>query len=169
MEHRTLVRDLMAVGVVTCQPDTLITDIARVLLERNLDGIVVINAEGHAIGVVDRDVLIQTYSHENRDELTAENIMRPDVPQVPPEIPLTAATQIMCDMGIRQMFIMHHAGGISYPAAYLSYTHLLRHLAAQDGEDLSDLGIKASRQAPLDAFIKRRDATRCKLLSRDED
>ncbi len=55
---------------------------------------------------------------------------------------------------------MHHAGGIEYPAAMLSYTHLLRHLAMESADDLSDLGIKADRESPLEAFYKRRDAAR---------
>ena len=169
MEHRTLVRDLMAVGVRTCQPTTSIVDIAGWLLEQDLEGVVVINAEGHAIGVVDREALIKAYSQEDRHELTAENIMRDDVPQIPPEIPLTAAAQIMRDLKSRLVFLMHHADGITYPAAYLSYQHLLRHLAARDNDELSDLGIKASRQAPLDAFIQRRDAARRRLSSVDED
>lgn len=169
MEHRTLVRDLMAVGVLTCQPDTPIVEIARLLLDRDLEGVVVLNEEGHAIGVVDREALIQAYSHHCSRELTAENIMHDDVPQVPPDIPLAAAAQIMRDQGVRQVFLMHNAEGITYPAAQLSYTHLLRHLAARDNDELSDLGIKAARQAPLDAFIQRREAARRQLSSFDEE
>jgi hypothetical protein len=83
--------------------------------------------------------------------------MRPDVPAVPPDIPLTAVAQIMQDMGVRVVYMTHHAGGIEYPAAYLTYKHLLRHLAARDEEELKDLGIKAEREAPLETFFRRRD------------
>jgi hypothetical protein len=83
--------------------------------------------------------------------------MRPDVPTMPPDIPLTAAAQIMQDMGVRIVYMTHHAGGIEYPAAYLTYKHLLRHLAARDEEELKDLGIKAEREAPLETFFRRRD------------
>ena len=86
--------------------------------------------------------------------------MRDEIPQVPPDIPLTAAAQIMHDQKTRTLFIMHHAGGVVYPAAMISYQHLLRHLAAQDAADLKDLGIHAERQSPLEAFIERREAAR---------
>ena len=156
-----LVRDLMTVGVATCSPDTLIVDIARVLLEKELDAIVVLdNGEGHALGVVSREDLVRAYTRDNWHSLRAENVMRDGVPQVPPEIPLSAAAQIMQDLGVRALFIMHHAAGIEYPAAVISYRHLLRHLSARDGEDIRDLGIKAERQSPLEVFIQRREAAR---------
>ena len=64
------------------------------------------------------------------------------------------------DLGVRVVFLMHHAGGIEWPAAALSYKHLLRHLAAQEEDELSDLGIAAARQTPLEMFIKKRDDAR---------
>jgi hypothetical protein len=86
--------------------------------------------------------------------------MQDGVPQVPPDIPLPVAAQIMQDQGVRVVYMMHHAGGIAYPAAMLSYKHLLRHLAMESQSDLNDLGIKAEREAPLETFIRRRDAAR---------
>jgi hypothetical protein len=55
---------------------------------------------------------------------------------------------------------MHHAGGIEYPAAVLTYKHLMRLLAARSPEELADLGIQARRQSPIETFIQRRDAAR---------
>lgn len=156
-----LVRDLMTVGVATCSPDTPIADIARILLEKGLDALVVLDqGEGHALGMVSQDELVRAYDRPDARSLVAEDVMRDKVPQVPPEIPLTAAAQIMRDQGVRALFIMHHASGIEYPAAVISYRHLLRYLAAKDGEDLRDLGIQAERQSPLDVFIQRREEAR---------
>ena len=87
--------------------------------------------------------------------------MREDVPQVPPDIPLAAAAQIMQDQKVRTLYLMHHAGGIDYPAAMLSYRHLLRHLSAQKDEDLQRPGHSApNRKSPVETFIERRDAAR---------
>ncbi len=160
MAERLLVRDLMSVGVATCAPDTPIIEIARLLLEKQLEAVVVLNNEGHAIGIISQKELVKAYTRDKHQQLTAEAIMRDGVPSVPPDIPLTAAAQIMQDQGIRVIYLMHHAGGIAYPAAVLSYQHLLRHLAAHNDEELNDLGIKAARQAPLEEFIQKRDAAR---------
>jgi hypothetical protein len=55
---------------------------------------------------------------------------------------------------------MHHASGIEYPAAMISYTHLLRWVAARDQTELRDLGIRAERQTPLERFFLKRDTAR---------
>lgn len=155
-----LVRDLMTVGVPSCALDTPFVTLARKLLEDDLEAIIVLDSEGHAVGVVSRDKLVQAVSHENRESLTAEAIMSEDVPQIPPDIPLAAAAQIMQDRGVRALYIMHNAEGISYPAAWITYTHLLRYVTAEDHDDLKDLGIKAEREPPLTTFFKRRDEAR---------
>ncbi len=156
-----LVRDLMSVGVLTCPPETPVVDLTRILLDKDLEGAVVLDDHGHAAGIVSREDLIRAYvTGDDHQSLTVEAVMQDGVPQIPPDIPLTAAAQIMQDLGVRIIFLMHHAGGIEYPAAMLSYTHLLRHMAMESLDDLSDLGIKAERELPLDTFYRRRDEAR---------
>lgn len=156
-----LVRDLMTVGVTTCPPDTPIIDVANLMLTENLEGIVVLE-DGNAIGMVSQDELVAAYTRDDIHNLQAVDIMREDIPQLPADIPLKAAAQIMRDHGVRVIFLTHHAAGITYPAAVISYRHLIRHLAAVEKEELDDLGINAKREAPLDSFIKRRDKARTK-------
>lgn len=155
-----LVRDLMTVGVPTCSPDTPIVDLARLILQKELEAVVVLDREGHALGVVSRDELVTAYTRDKDSLVTAEQVMRDGVPQVPPDIPLSAAAHIMQDLGVRVLFLMHHSSGIEYPAAMITYQHILRHLAAENQDDLRDLGIQAERQSPLEAFVARRDAAR---------
>lgn len=160
MAERILVRDLMNVGVPSCAVDTPITELARLLLEKHEEAVVVLNADKHAVGVVSRDELVKAYARDDRRQLTAEQVMRDEVPQLPPDIPLTAAAQLMQDMGVRTVYIVHHSEGVTYPAAMLTYEHLLRHLSTPNDDDLADLGVKASRQDPLSLFFERRDAAR---------
>jgi len=149
----------MTVGVETCTPETPIVELARLFLERGIEEMVVL-AEGNALGVVGQDELILAYTREDFHMLKAADVLREGVPQVPPDIPLTTAAQIMLDQHVRALFLMHHAGGIEYPAAVISYRHYLRHIAAQDGEELKDLGIHAQRRSPLDEFVQRREEAR---------
>ena len=154
-----LVRDLMTVGVLTCAPDTPLGDLASLMLEKNSEAVAVLE-DGNAVGVVDQNDLVRAYSRQDVWTLKAEDIMQEKVPEAPPEIPLMAAAQMMLDEGKRAIFLMHYSAGIGYPAAILTYRHLLRHLAAKSPDDLHDLGIQAERQSPLEAFIQRRDAAR---------
>ncbi len=140
-----LVRDLMTVGVVTCLPDTSIVDIARIMLDADVEAVVVLE-EGNALGFIGQDELVQAFTRQDYADLTAEQILREGVPQIPADIPLSAAAQYMLDQRVRALFLMHHAGGIEYPAALISYRHLLRLMAARNPQELSDLGIQAERE-----------------------
>jgi predicted transcriptional regulator len=169
MGERKLVRDLMSVGVPTCSLQTPLQQVARLLIDTDIDCVVVIDPEGHAQGVVSQDDLVNIYTQGGWDQLVAEDVMQENVPQVPADIPLSAAAQIMRDQHVRSVFLMHHAGGIIYSAAVLTYKHFLRHMAARDDSELKDLGNQAARKGPLEAFIERRDAARRKTISHSEE
>jgi len=156
------VRDLMTVGVETCTPETPLMEIARAMLLNQLDEVVVLE-EGNALGVVGQKELVQAYIREDFDQLVAEDVMREGIPQVPPDIPLTAAAQVMLDLDVRTLFLMHQSAGIEYPAALITFRHLLRHMTAENLDELRDLGIRAERKSPLETFIERRNAALRKL------
>ncbi|MBI2331632.1 MAG: CBS domain-containing protein [Chloroflexi bacterium] len=160
--EQKLVRDLMTVGVPTCKWDTPIVDIARFLLEKNVEAMCVLDGEGHGIGVVGGDELVWAYAREGYESLTAEDIMSEGVPELSADIPLAIAAQIMKDKGIRIAYMLHNSAGIIYPAAFISYRHILRHMAAKDENELKDLGLAAERKSPLEQFIERRDEARRK-------
>ena len=161
MKH-SLVRDLMTVGVPTCKHDTPAKEIARFLLEHHVEAMCVLDAEGHGIGVVGEQELVSAYGRDDLDELTAEDVMSEGVPELGADLPLTVAAQMMKDKGIRIAYMMHNSAGIIYPAAFISYRHILRHMAARDESELKDLGLAAERKSPIEIFIERRDEARRK-------
>jgi CBS domain-containing protein len=156
------VRDLMTIGVPTCKTSTPVVDIARFLIEQNLEEIVVLGDEGEGVGIVGYEELVSAYGRENIRSLAAEEVMREGVPELPADIPLTVAAQMMKDKGIRVAYMTHNSAGIIYPAAMISYKHILRHLAAKDEGELKDLGLAAERKSPVEVFIERRDEARRK-------
>ena len=157
-----LVRDLMTVGVPTCKHDTPAKDIARFLIEHHVEAMCVLDEDGHGIGMVSEAELVAVFGSENLDALKAEDIMSEGVPELGADILLTVAAQMMKDRGIRTAYMMHNSAGIIYPAAYLSYRHLLRHIAAKDESELKDLGLGAERKSPIERFIERRAEARRK-------
>jgi predicted transcriptional regulator len=150
----------MTVGVETCGANSTVVDLVHLMLSKDLEGVVVINDEGHAIGVVTISDLVRVYGQKGYEERIAEEVMTPGLLQVPPDIPITVAAQMMQDNNTRVAYMMHHAGGVEYPAAKLTFKHFLRHMAAEEWKELSDLGIHAEREAPLDTFLKRREQAR---------
>lgn len=161
MNHK-LVRDLMSVGVPTCKSTTNIVDIARFILEHDVEEMVVLGSEGEGIGIVGIEEIVRAYSKENPKSLSAEEIMREGVPELPADISLVLAAQIMQDKNIRVAYMTHNSAGIIYPAAMITFKHLLRHLAARDDTELKDLGVSAERKSPIETFLARRDEARKK-------
>ena len=158
----TLVRDLMTVGVPTCKTTSPIVDVARFILEHNVEEMVVLGDEGEGVGVVGYEELVNAYGRENVRELTAEDAMREGVIELPSDIPLTVAAQMMKDKKTRVAYMNHNSAGIIYPAAMISYKHIVRHLAAKDESELKDLGLKAERKSPVEVFIERKNEARKK-------
>lgn len=155
-----LVRDLMTVGVPTCKTSDSIMEIARFLIEQNVEELVVLGSEGEGVGVVGYEELIGVYGKEDTNSLTAEDVMREGVPELPADIPLVAAAQMLKDKHIRVAYMTHNSAGIIYPAAMISYRHIVRHLAAKDENELKDLGLTAERKSPVEQFMERRDEAR---------
>lgn len=163
MTNTKLVRDLMTIGVPTCKLDSPVTESARFLIENNVEEMVVLGSEGEGVGVVGYEELVRAYGRENVRELTAEQIMREGVTELPSDIPLTVAAQMMKDKGVRVAYMNHNSAGIIYPAAMISYRHIVRHLAAKDESELKDLGLAAERKSPVEVFVARRDEARRKI------
>jgi predicted transcriptional regulator len=123
---------------------------------------VVLGTEGEGVGVVGYEELVRAYGRENLRELTAEQVMCEGVPELPSDIPLAAAAHMLRDKGIRVAYMNHNSAGIIYPAASISYKHILRHIAAKDESDLKDLGLAAERKSPVEVFIERKNEARKK-------
>jgi crotonyl-CoA carboxylase/reductase len=159
------VRDLMHIGVSTCRTNTSVAEVARTLLRENLEALIVLDGNGHAIGMLSKREVVAAYARaETRSRggptLTAADVMRPDIPEVPADIPAIAAAQIMLDQGVREVYLMHHAAGISWPAAALRFEDVLRYLAAESEVDLASMGAGAPRKSPVETFMERYSRTK---------
>ena len=149
----TLVRDLMHIGVTTCPIDTPLAEAACTLLKKNVETLIVLDESGHAIGRCGRQEVVAAYARTGATihgckTLTAGDVMRPGIPEIPPDIPATAAAQIMLDQGEREMYLMHRDCGISWPAAVFRLDEILYHLTAESKTDVTAAKTKTLRQSP---------------------
>lgn len=155
-----LVRDLMHIGVPTCPVQTLLVEAARTLLAKQLEALIVLDEHGHAIGMLSRREVAVAYAQAGLNEsgfetLVVADVMRADIPKVPADIPATAAVQLMLDQDVREIYVMHHEGGIRYPAAVLRFEDVLRFVSARTEADLVGMGSGAARKSPIDIFKER--------------
>lgn len=155
-----LVRDLMHIGVTTCRADTPLVGATRTLLREGLESLIVLDGNSHAVGMFSRREAVAAFSRSGANvgdvkTLTVAEAMRPDIPQVPPDIPAAAAVQIMLDQDVREIYLMHHGRGITWPAAVLRFEDVLRYVTAETEADVADMGAGAPRKSPLEAFMER--------------
>ena len=155
-----LVRDLMHIGVATCQADTPLVEAVRTLLRENLESCIVLDGNSHSVGMLSRREAVAAFGRSGADArdleiLTAADVMRTEIPEVPPDIPATVAAQIMLDRGVREIYLLHHGSGFSWPAAVLRFEDVLRYVAAESESDVTDMGAGAPRKSPIDVFMER--------------
>ena len=110
-----LARDLMTVGVPTCKTSTPLRDVARFLIEHNVEEMVVLDEEGHGVGVVGHEEIIARAGAEGAGDLAAEDIMSEAVTELQADLPIAAAAQLLKDKGVRVGYMLHNAAGITYP------------------------------------------------------
>jgi CBS domain-containing protein len=129
----TLVRNLMKIGVATCTVDTPMPAAVRLLQRHQCEAVVVLDERGHAAGLFGRREILEQYTRTGLSPLacpeqTVGQVMSPHIPEIPPDIPALAAAQIMLDMGVRALYLMHQAAGICWPAAELRFEDVFQHL-----------------------------------------
>lgn len=167
--EKSLVRDLMRIGVMTTSPETSVQDLSKLFIERNVEVVIILEpSDGNAIGVVTQNELIKSFAKDCYINLTARDIMQEEIPQIPPEIPIKTAAQMMLDNEIRTYFLMHHSNGVIYPAASISIKEILQYLAAKYDSELAGLGFAADRENPLTQFLIRKKSRREFIEKRKE-
>lgn len=122
-----LVRDVMTRGVVTVPFDTPVSESAKLLVKEDISSIVVTAPDNEAVGVISEIDLIKVFD-KDWDKLTAEEVMSTFVRAIDPEMTIKKAADIMRDLNIHRLLILHKAPGRSYdvPVGILSASDILR-------------------------------------------
>ncbi len=129
-----LVRDIMKIGVPTCQVDTKLPEVAKIMARENADAVIVMDEFG-AAGVVSQSDLVRAFPR-NAAILTAKDVMTDKIITVAPESPITAAANLMQEEQVHQVFIMHEHPGPSRPSAVVTMRAIVREMAGLPPERL---------------------------------
>lgn len=121
-------RDLMTPDVLTVPPETPVLTIARMLADRGISAVPVVDAQGQAVGVVTEADLIRRlageadkpagwfaslFANPERDAqryarthgVTARDVMTAEVVAVDPDTPAAAVAHLMEERGIRRVLV----------------------------------------------------------------
>jgi signal-transduction protein with cAMP-binding, CBS, and nucleotidyltransferase domain len=136
MEQR-VVEEVMHRGVLTCQRETPIQDVARQMAEQDVSALVVTNADGGMVGIISRTDLVNARLYEQYWKhwrgLTAGHIMVTDVVSVRPSDTVEEASKLMMERKIHRVVVVEDSPAGQTPLGVLSVTDLVRDLAKEQG------------------------------------
>ncbi len=126
------VGDWMHRGVITCSPDTPVEQVAHSMDANDISALVVIDAEGDAIGVISRTDLVNARFIEpylkHWPGMSAEHLMSKPVIKVAPETTVVAAAKMLHDKRVHRLVVVEETDGHPKPVGILSVTDLARHV-----------------------------------------
>lgn len=127
------VSEIMHRGVLTCQRETPIQDVARQMSEQDISALVVVDEDGNMIGLISRTDLVNARLYEQYWKhwrgLTASHIMVTDVVSVRADESLQQASRKMMDRRIHRVVVVEEAEKGLRPIGVLSITDLVRDIA----------------------------------------
>ena len=135
-----LVRDWMHRDVITCHPETPIMEVARIMDDRDISALVVVNDSGDAVGVISRTDLvnarfIQPYL-KHWVGMSAEHLMTKSVIGISPEATIDEAAKKIRENKIHRLIVTEESSGRVRPIGILSVTDLAKHVSElQTSED----------------------------------
>ncbi len=167
-------KDVMTPDPVTVRPETPVEEIARLLLDKRISGVPVVDEAGRVVGIVSEGDLIRRLEDSGEDpprrrswwlELLqlpeerarafvrahgrrARDIMTPDPVTVRPEMPLPAIARLLEERGIKRVPVVDEEGRL---VGIVSRADLLRALAVQPPRPAAT-DDRALREAVLQAF-----------------
>jgi len=115
-------------GVITCNLDTPIEEVANRMCRARATAIVVVDSIGEIAGIISRTDLARAFV-AGATGRRAEDIMTANVITIVPNIPVRAAIQLMLDRHIHQLVIMHARPALGRPVGLLSMDDIVRLMA----------------------------------------
>lgn len=111
-----IIRDFMHRGVVTCRVGATAAEVARIMLDNDVSALVVVDERLDACGVISKTDLIGFYGKE-LSQITAEDIMTPEIFTISPDTLVHEAVQLMLEHKIHQLVIVTQGGAHRRPVA----------------------------------------------------
>lgn len=120
--------DVMHKGIISCFYNDSVRDVARMMHENNIRGVVVIDDTGDVWGYISNKDLINYY-YNDVDKLTAEDIMRPYKIDVDPLWPIEKAIELMKKNRFEHLIIVDPNAGPKRPVAILTSYDIVQYMS----------------------------------------
>jgi signal-transduction protein with cAMP-binding, CBS, and nucleotidyltransferase domain len=123
------VSELMHTPAVTCRPNATIAEVARLMRDRNVGSVIVVDAVGYLAGIVtDRDVAVRGVGEGRSGDMAVEYVMSRNVATVPLHADVADAAGIMAKRRVRRVPVVDEE---DTPHGLVALDDLVRHLGRE--------------------------------------
>ena len=123
------VSELMHTPAVTCRPNATIAEVARLMRDRNVGSVIIVDAVGYLAGIVtDRDVAVRGVGEGRSGDLAVEYVMSRNVATVPLHADVADAAGVMAKRRVRRVPVVDEE---DTPHGLVALDDLVRHLGRE--------------------------------------
>jgi CBS domain-containing protein len=119
-------------GIYDCQPGTLLRDAARIMVDEDISGLVVVDSQGYLVGIFTRTDLLRAYVTDAAWRTQpVEKFMTREVITVTPHDHISQVTELLMDRQIHRVVIVHKENDRLRPVGVISDADLVYHLTRE--------------------------------------
>jgi CBS domain-containing protein len=121
-----LIRDIMTTQVHTVPADRSLLDVARLMRDRKIGDVLVVNSDGTLRGIVtDRDIVVRAAAAgKPLDKTAVAEIGTEQLVKLPPDSPIEEAVKVMRERAVRRIPVVNSEGKL---VGIVSIGDLARH------------------------------------------
>lgn len=139
------VSELMHTPVVTCTSTARLGEVARLMRDRNVGAVLVIDQIGYLAGIVtDRDLAVRGLGAGRSADIEVETVMTRDVVTTTLGADVSDAVSIMAKHAVRRLPVVDEQ---DHPHGMVTVDDVVRHLGSQT-DALADMMIRQASQLP---------------------
>ena len=121
---RVMCADLTTVG-----PDALVEDTARLMLERGISSVVVVDDENRLEGILTSTDFVQIVAERQpKDRTPVESYMTTDVVTIGAQVPIREAADTMIEHGVHHLPVVDETAGVIGIVSTTDLTAYLSHV-----------------------------------------
>jgi CBS domain-containing protein len=121
------VGDLMHKGVIACSPETPLNEIVRIINDMSVHAIVVMDANGRALGIITHMDIIRFYG-EDLNQLAAHEMMSDQIYEIESDQPVKRAADQMLEKNVEHLLVVERQNDKQQPVGVISTTDLIKEM-----------------------------------------
>ncbi|MCA9936295.1 MAG: CBS domain-containing protein [Ardenticatenaceae bacterium] len=132
MKQGRTVLEAKRYGIFSCRVETSLLDVARLLLERDISSLVVLDEAEALRGIISRTDLLQAcLEHDEWAVQTVADYMSTDVVTVTPQTLLCDVAELLLQNHIHRVVVVREEDGVQYPVAVVSDGDFIYHMVKE--------------------------------------